>query len=159
VRPARIPNVGVKLDLITSLYDNDVAAMKRSISETIANMTFKVDPYVEWMQQDFVEYLACKRTACQQRQEAINKWADEHRRFGEREYRSGAAREKVTYEAFVEDMNREIATFKLEQMAKAGQESGMSIDSHGDNDRGHGVNSGGPLLEIIDRIREVSFLV
>jgi hypothetical protein len=126
--------VGVKLDLITSLYDNDLAAMKRSISETIANMTFKVDPYVEWMQQDFVEYLACKRTACQHRQEAINKWADEHRRFGEREYRSEAAREKVTYEA-------------------------LSIDSHGDNDGGHGVNSGGPLLEMIDRIREVSFLV
>jgi hypothetical protein len=51
-----IPNMGVKLDLITSLYVHDLAVMKRPISETIANMNSKVDPHVEWMQQDFVEY-------------------------------------------------------------------------------------------------------
>jgi hypothetical protein len=106
-----------------------------------------------------VEYLAYRRIARQQRQEAIDEWADEHRRFGEREYRSVATRDKATYEAFVEDMNREIEIFELEQMTKAGQESGMSIDSHGDNDGGYGVESGGPLLELIDRIGEVSFLV
>lgn len=42
-----IPNTVVKLDLITSLYDHDLAAVKRSISETIGNMNFKVDPHVE----------------------------------------------------------------------------------------------------------------
>jgi hypothetical protein len=35
-----------------------------------------------------------------------------------RECRSVAAREKATYEAFVKDMNHEIETFELEQMAK-----------------------------------------
>jgi hypothetical protein len=48
------------------------------------------------MQQDFAEYLACKWIARQQRKEVIDEWADERRRFGEKEYWSGTAREKAT---------------------------------------------------------------
>ena len=73
-----------------------------------------------------------------------------HGRFAERECLSGTAREKATCEVSVEDMNREIADFEAEGMAKAGQESGISIGNHGENDGGHGVESGGPLLVIIE---------
>ena len=44
-----ILNTGVKLDLITSLYYRDLAIIKRSISETIANMNSKVDPHAKRM--------------------------------------------------------------------------------------------------------------
>jgi hypothetical protein len=47
-------------------------------------------------------------------------------------------------------MNREIATFEAEEMARAGQESGMTIGNHGENGGGIGVESGGSQLEIIE---------
>jgi hypothetical protein len=47
-------------------------------------------------------------------------------------------------------MNREIATFEAEEVAKAGQESIMTIGNHGENGGDRGVESGGPLLEIIE---------
>jgi hypothetical protein len=44
-----ISNTGVKLDIITSLYYRDLAIIKRSISQTIANMNSKVGPHAKRM--------------------------------------------------------------------------------------------------------------